>query len=296
MIDLHMHTTYSDGDDSLKNVLSNCENLGLEVISITDHNSCKGYYEIDSFNVKDYYSGKIIIGCEFTVSFDNRVIEALGYGFDKDKVEEYLNNYYTVDQLQKEATTLYYECINKIKELGLIYNLPVEENAIIYNTYFKTDIYEELAKYPENKDILGEDIFDSLNDFYRKGLTNKNSKMYIDFARFKPNIREIVDLIHDNGGIAFLAHPYQYDFDDIDYFLDKIYDELSLDGIECFYTTFSDEETNYLLSFAKKRNLLISGGSDYHGESRKENKLGVGKGNLNITKDIVLNWGIQYYK
>ena len=140
-------------------------------------------------------------------------------------------------------------------------------------------------------------IWASFSNFYRKGLTNPKSKLFINHAEFKPSIKEIVKLIHENGGIAFLAHPYQYKFDDTEEFLDKIYNEVALDGVECFYTTFSEEQTNYLLDFAKKRNLLISGGSDYHGTRKENHNLSVGRGNLKISKDIINDYKIgKYYQ
>lgn len=62
-----------------------------------------------------------------------------------------------------------------------------------------------------------------------------------------------------------------------------------MDGVECFYTTFNEEQTNYLISFARDNNLLISGRSDYHGLNKKDHNLGIGRGNLNISKDIIKN-------
>ena len=162
-------------------------------------------------------------------------------------------------------------------------------------SFFERGIYEELVKYENNKEKLKEDVWASFSNFYRKGLTNPKSKLFINHAEFKPSIKEIVKLIHENSGITFLAHPYQYKFTDTENFLDKLYNEVALDGVECFYTTFSDKQTNYLLDFAKKRNLLISGGSDYHGTNKENHNLGVGRGNLKISKDIINNYKIEKY-
>ena len=165
------------------------------------------------------------------------------------------------------------------------------------NEFFERGIYEELVKYENNKEKLKEDVWASFSNFYRKGLTNPKSKLFINHVEFKPSIKEIVNLIHKNGGIAFLAHPYQYKFTDTEKFLDKLYNEVALDGIECFYTTFSEKQTNYLVNFAKERNLLISGGSDYHGTNKENHNLGVGRGNLKISKDIITNYKIgKYYQ
>ena len=297
MIDLHMHTTYSDGTDTVKELLEKAEDIGLEVISITDHNTCKAYFEIEKFNVKEKYKGDIIVGCEFTTSFDNRLIEVLGYGFDYKGVNKYLEEFYSDELVNKRTNILYNRLLDKIKELDLEFYLERVRDKKFKNEFFERGIYEELVKYESNKEKLNEDVWASFSNFYRKGLTNPKSKLFINHAEFKPSIKEIVNLIHENDGIAFLAHPYQYKFEDTEEFLDRIYNEVALDGVECFYTTFSEEQTNYLLDFAKKRNLLISGGSDYHGTRKENHNLSVGRGNLKISKDIINDYKIgKYYQ
>lgn len=295
MIDLHMHTKYSDGTDSVKEILENAEKRKIEIISITDHNICSAYEEMENFNVTNFFKGNIIVGCEFTTSFDNRLIEVLGYGFDYKKVNEYLTSYYTPELVNQRTSILYNRLTEKINTIGLLFELVNVREKNFDNEFFERAIYEELIKHSENKEILKEDIWNSFSDFFRKGLTNPNSKLFINYPEFKPSLKEIINIIHDAGGIIFLAHPYQYKFDNTEIFLDKIYNENDFDGVECFYTTFSKEQSNYLVDFAKKRNLLISGGSDYHGLNKKYHDLGIGRGNLNISKDIILNWNINYY-
>lgn len=295
MIDLHMHTTYSDGTDSLVELLNNANKKDLKVISITDHDTVDSYKELDNLNIDRYYKGRIISGCEFTTSFDDRLIEVLGYGFDYKKIDEYLNSFYTDEFVISSKITLFNRLVNKLKEYNLKYDNEVIENAIKYKFYLIT-IYNELIKYPVNKDILNEDIFNSYSDFIRKGIYNKNSKLFLNHAEFKPKIEEIINIIHLSDGICFLAHPFQYKFDDTEDFLNKLYNETSLDGIECFYTMFTNEQTEYIKEFAKERNLLISGGSDYHGKNKQNHYLGIGKGNLNISEDIINNYNITFYK
>lgn len=296
MIDLHMHTIFSDGTDSVEEILKKAKKANLEIISITDHNTCKAYEEMKSFNVSDFYNGNIIVGCEFTTSYDNRLIEVLGYGFDYKKVNEYLDVFYDKDLVSKRTNILYNRLIDKIDKLGLVFNLSNLREKKFNNEFFERRIYDELIKYPKNKKLLQEDVWNSFSDFFRKGLTNPKSKLFINHVEFKPSLNEIINLIHKAGGIVFLAHPYQYKFNDTEEFLDKIYNENSFDGIECFYTTFTKEQINYLIEFAYKRDLLISGGSDYHGLNKQQHDLGIGRGNLDISKNIVSNWNIMYFK
>lgn len=293
MIDLHMHTTYSDGTDFVKEILSNAQAANLEVISITDHNTCASYSEMEYFDIKAFFNGNIIVGCEFTTSFDNRLIEVLGYGFDYKKVQDYLNKL-TYDGMSV-TTILFNRLFKIINDLGLIFDLENTKKNKNENESFEHAIYEELISYSENKEILKEDVWESFSDFFRKGLTNLNSKLFINSAEFKPSLKEVLKVIHEADGKAFLAHPYQYKFGDTEEFIEKIYNENDLDGIECFYTTFNKEQTDYLVNFANKRNLLISGGSDYHGKNKQMHNLGKGKGNLSIDKKILNNWNIDYF-
>ena len=82
MIDLHTHTKYSDGTDDIYQLLSNATKNNIRVLSITDHNSVDSYYEMELFDINDYYDGSIITGCEFTSVYNDTIIEILGYGFD----------------------------------------------------------------------------------------------------------------------------------------------------------------------------------------------------------------------
>lgn len=295
MIDLHMHTKYSDGTNSVQEILTNATKANLDVISITDHNTCNAYEEMEKYDYKEFYKGNIIVGCEFTTSFDNRLIEVLGYGFNYKKISEYLNKYYTSELINERTMILYNRLIDKIKNIGLVFNLSDVREKKFDSEFFERGIYDELIKHPLNFEILKEDIWNSFSDFFRKGLTNPNSKLFINHAEFKPPLKEIINLVHDNGGIVFLAHAFQYKFEDTEDFLNKIYDENNFDGIECFYTTFTNQQSAYLIDFAKKRNLLISGGSDYHGLNKEHHDLGIGSGNLCISQDIINNWSVSYY-
>ena len=158
MIDLHMHTKYSDGTDSVVELLKKAQETNLEVISITDHNSCMSYFEMDNLEIANLYKGSIILGCEFTTAFDNRLIEVLGYGFDYKKVQKFLDKYYSKELVKERTKTLYNRLINKIKDLNLTFNLESFNDEKFEKEFFEFEIYMEIIKYPENKDKVKEDI------------------------------------------------------------------------------------------------------------------------------------------
>lgn len=296
MIDLHMHSQYSDGTDTVTEILKKVKDKNLEIISITDHNSCKSYIEMEDMDVDQLFSGRIICGCEFTTTFDQRLIEVLGYGIDYVKIQEYLDEIYNEETGTKNVQTLFHRLVSLFDQYHLKYNLQNLHYPMADNDFFEKSFYDEVIQYPENLEIIDEDIFATFSDFFRKGLTNPKSKLFLNAIEFKPSIHEIIRVIHEAGGIALLAHPYQYKFSDTEDFLENIIQETALDGIECFYTTFTEEQSAYLVQFAKEHALLISGGSDYHGTNKKNHDLGCGRGNLAISKEIIEPWSISFYK
>ena len=75
-------------------------------------------------------------------------------------------------------------------------------------------------------------------------------------------------------------------------FFEFLTENYKIDGLECYYTSFNNKQTQFLLNYCQKNNLLISGGSDYHGNNKPDIKLGIGKENLNIPITILNNWKI----
>lgn len=296
MIDLHIHTTNSDGTDKIKEILKKAEKINLEIISITDHNNCNIYEELKAIDISSLFKGKIIVGCEFSTFFNDTIIEILGYGFDYNSINTFLNKYYDNKYWEKRNIYLGQKLINILIKKGFIIDL---DKCVIkkdtYKYYGIKKIFDEIKIHDENIKLMDENIFSSMSAFSRKGLYNPNSSYYLEYNIFLPKLQDIINLIHKNKGKCFLAHPFEYNIDNIALFLKNIYKDYNIDGIECFYTTFTDKQSKYLLDFSKENNLLICGGSDYHGKNKENHNLGIGKGNLNIDKKIIDNWKINYY-
>lgn len=292
MIDLHIHTKHSDGRDSTAKLLEKAGNLHLEMISITDHNSVKAYYEIEKMGSQRLllYEGIIMVGCEFTTSFEGSLVEVLGYHFDYKKIDTYLKSIYTKDWKRKTENILKERVLQKLDSLGVQY----EKNNIKKNLFQRESIfvllYNEIIKYPENMEKFPPHILDNYQKFYREGLNNPESILYMNPIEFYPPISEVIREIHKAGGIAILAHPYQYRIPNTTLFLDKIFALSKLDGIECFYPSFTNEQMRELVLYCQKYHLLMSGGSDYHGSTQNGPSLGTGFDNLSISKDIILKW------
>ena len=289
MIDLHMHTTYSDGSKTLEELLKMCEERKLECISITDHNNCEAYYD-ETFRNNNIFTGTIIKGCELSAEFQKKSIEILAYNINPDIIMEWRENYYSIEKTRENTKILYDRFINILDKKGIIYNISDIRPQKDEKEFIERPIWEEIIKHPENKEIIGEDCYNSLGIFYRKEITNPNSDYFLNRASTFPKAKEVVDIIHKAGGKAFLAHPFEYKFENTIKFIDDLREVAHLDGIECFHPSADEERMQILVNYAKKNNLYISGGSDYHGRSKQDIEIGVGKGNLNIPKDIIEEW------
>lgn len=289
---MHIHTIYSDGDKTLEEILKKCEEKKLDYISITDHNTCKQYE--DKALKEKIFSGKIIKGIEMNATLDNgKKIEFLAYNIKNSKIiNEWSNKYYSKEILREKFELSKQASLEMCKRAGLKYNLDNIKKDIPITDFFVVYLFYEIIKYPENKIKLG-NLANSFNDFRRDGLDNPNSIYYVKIKKEfpVPNFRDVADIIHKSGGLVFLAHPFEYKFEDTISFINELKEEIKLDGIECYHPSAEkDNRINILLDYAKNNNLLISGGSDYHGDKKPNIDIGIGSGSLKIPKEYIEKW------
>lgn len=289
MIDMHMHTLYSDGDKTVEELLKICEKNKLEYISITDHNNIKQYDDPALLN--SFFGGKIIKGLEMDAIWKNRKIEILAYNIkNKDVIDNWNQKFFSKEKLQKTQDEVRKKLLRVCDKNGLIYNKDNIKKDIPLTDYISVYIYQELIKHEQNIPILGE-LAESLAAFIRKGLLNPESEYCTILNDMpQPMYKEVIDTIHQAGGLAFLAHPFEYRFDNTIQFIDTLRAEKELDGIECFHPSANEDQMQILEEYANTHNLFISGGSDYHGSKKPDVNIAVGKGNLNISKSYVEKW------
>lgn len=291
MIDLHIHTNNSDGTDTVEELLQKAQKLKLDYISITDHDTCSAYRQIEDKNIRDIFSGQIIPGIEMKCSYKNRIIEVLGYKINTNKMENWLNEFYKDKQREKIQVKYFNILYEKAKSMGLILS---KKEDIIWNS--KNDwasfvIYSDLKKYIENKKMMPNDMWEEFSSFNRKYCANPEHILFIDKSKDYPTIQQAICAIKNTGGLVFMPHLYIYKWvQDKEIFIKDIIDNYNIDGIECYYTNFNEEQTQYLLNICNKYKLFISGGSDYHGLNKERINLARGYGNLKIEKEIILNW------
>ena len=256
MIDLHLHTKHSDGFKTVSEVLTECEQAGLLAISITDHDSIDAYVELKNPEVRKLFSGKILHGVELSAIYKGVIIHILGYGINLDTINK--EKFFTIEDLlkfQKESLT------------GKFASFGVNARVTGDNSYAMIDSLIEISK--ENIDKLPTINFSLIegrsvqSSFFWKNMANVESAFYIDYSQVFQHPLEAIKTIRDSGGKAILAHPYAYGKDS-EMVLESFIGEV--DGVECYHTQINKQQSEYLIDLCKQRNLIITGGSDYHGE------------------------------
>jgi len=251
-INLHTHSNYSlDGEFCVQELINHLKKNGFDVISITDHDTCEAYKHID-----DDFNINIITGIEADAIVNNHTYDFLCYNFKLDEVYNYAKEKYgSVDERQIK---IFNYLVQKAKDNNI--NLSNVDSYDCKREYAHTAVFRML-----DKDFLEKYNIKSPSDLYRTSTIDTLFPLYIDMHIVWPDISELLEIIHKNNGKVFLAHPYRYNKDVIEV-LEDVKDYV--DGIEICNNPSSKEEVEFLYNYAKNNNLLVSCGSDYHGNDR----------------------------
>lgn len=253
--DFHIHSKFSDGEYDIEKIIENLDKNGITDFAITDHDNVES---VDYLRGKGYNN---ISGVEMSSRYNNLNMHILGYYIDGnlDELKTLCNR---VSDLRKARL---YEHVSKLeKEFNLHFDeLDLMNLSKKYSTLGRPHIGKLLIKYG---------YVSNMEDAFKKYLYNVHSSIF-----YRMDAKLVIDAIHSAGGIAILAHPkkiekkYNIDIED---FLPGLI-EIGLDGVEIYNSLHFNNDSKRYEEIAKKYNLLISGGSDYHGPHVKPNvKLG----------------------
>ena len=270
-IDLHTHSTMSDGSMTPEELVNHAKMNGLKAIAITDHDSVEGVKR--AIDEGEKIGLEIVPGVEMSAQFDTET-HILGYDIDI-KNEGFLNAMEEVRKARYERNLITAENLNKM-------GFDVS--------------YEEACKFAPNG-VLGRAHYARLmvekgyvktvKEAFDKYLSS-GKEGYCSFQRYTPE--ECIEIINNAGGKAFLAHLHLIRLPDEE--LEKYVVRLKcagLSGIEGYYTEYDDNMQDKYIELAYKHSLLISGGTDFHGEMKPQISIGKGYGNMNISYSVLEN-------
>ncbi len=274
LIDMHTHTNYSDGEYSPKELIEKAKAAGINTLAITDHDTLEGLKNIPK-NIKGI---KVIPGIELTAKVPKGRMHILGYNID-------INN----KELNDQMSFLKTKSINSVISL-------IEQLKKDYKIYFTYEEIKELVNYNHNlgrpdlaRLLIRKGYVKTVQEAFDKYLI----KAYDKTRKVNKNLtyKECIQLITNSGGIPVLAHPHSLELDNekLEKLIHKMI-KLGLRGIEVYHSKNTKEEEKFYLELADKYNLLISGGTDYHGPNTKPDIfLGIGKNNIHIEKLSILD-------
>ena len=273
LIDLHTHTTASDGQYNPVEIARKAYQKGIELLAITDHDTVKG---IEIAKKEEKLFKNIFPGIEISTQ-DSEEIHILGYGID-----------ITNKELLKACEDFQKERDNRGERIAsYLHTKGIEIELECVKKYAKNGVLgrQHFARY-----LVDNGIVQSTRDAFLVYLDTPEFREQTD--RKKPSCETTINLIHKAKGKAVLAHPGIYRMADDK--LEKLVGRLTyaeLDGIECFYSRHTKLQTERYLELMRKYNLKTSCGSDFHGEIVKPDiSLGMKFDYDRYSKDLITNF------
>lgn len=259
-IDLHIHSTMSDGTLTPKEIVDLAYRKGLTAISLTDHDTVAGYVEAKTRG--DEIGLEVISGVELSVRFENDHLHLLGYFVDCNN-QVLLNGLRVLHEARMKRNSA---ILAKLADLGIV--IQEKELANISKT-------GETGRPHIATILLQRGEVESMDQAFEQYLGRTGSAYE---SRFVYDLQQGIELIHGAGGLAVIAHPGNLLKDHVDEspVLKKLIHH-AIDGVEVYYPTHSKQYRKQLLFLAKKYGLIVTGGSDYHGSVRKGTTLAGGK-------------------
>lgn len=245
--DLHCHTTLSDGSLGIEEVILQAKRMQLDFLAITDHDTMSSSNRAQILGER--YGVKIIPAVELS-AWDkkrNTKVHILCYAPQKpDRLEGLCLK---SCEIRKECAK---DMIQKVIELYPIPSDAVKPYTKGSKSIYKQHIMRALVNYGYATELYGE-INNSLFNY-------PDGKCLV--TREYPDVNFVLDLIHSAKGVAVMAHPYMFDNIDL---LKELIELGKIDGIEVNHYSNNDEQKAELIKIAKEHNLIITGGSDFHG-------------------------------
>lgn len=277
IVDLHVHSTASDGTLSPREVVLAAKEAKLAAIALTDHDTVSGIPEARA--AADDCGFELVPGIELSTEYE------LPRGKDQKKEVHIVGLYIDPHNAHLLA---------KIKEFQNHRNLRNEEMIrALQKEGFSITMADVIAENPDSvitraniaRFLYAHGCIKSVQEAFEKYIGD-GCRCHV--GRFKVTPMDAVSLIRESGGIAVLAHPllYRLSSSNLQALVEDL-KEAGLGGIEALYSTHTVGEEQLVKKIAAENNLLISGGSDFHGSTKPAIRLGVGRGHLYIPYQVL---------
>ena len=251
--DLHIHSNFSDGSDTIPELIKNIKDAGINIFALTDHDTIAGLPEVEKHLPNDI---KFIKGVELTCKTKDIKCHILGYNINPENKK--LN-----DLIAKGKILRRNKLEKRIAYLKEVWNIKLTQEELDWLYSRPSVVKTHFANILVNRG-LSDNNLDAMKK-YLDGCKTGNSRF---------DGEEAIQIIKNAGGIPVWAHPLGGEGENHlsqEEFLPKlkIMIESGIKGLECYYSRYNQKEIEFLISCAKENNLLVTGGSDYHGSNKK---------------------------
>lgn len=255
MVDLHIHTTASDGSLTPRQVVEESVAKNLHAIAVTDHDTINGVAEAVAEG--KIHGLKVVPGVEFGVDYKVKETHILGY-FSEDRYPGIKKYFDWILEKRHERNRMLIRNLNKSG-----YEITIEEMYEKANG--GTPGRPHLAKC-----LIEKGYADNVNDTFNNILLRKD--IYV--PREKTSPESVISEILKNNGVPVLAHPVYLDEEGMFETAIKEFMDIGLMGIEVIHSDHSEKDTEKYIKFAKENNMVMTGGSDFHGENKDNARIG----------------------
>ena len=249
LADLHMHSYYSDGTMSPREIVEDAKKRNVQLIAITDHNVLDSYTELKE--AAEEFGIKVIRGVEIDARFEDIVVHILAYNFD--------DNEKLFNLVHKAKNELLETSIELIKRMENDYENISSEDYEAYDYDRRKGGWKGIH-YLFDRGITSE-LFEGVKYYGQY----KCGHEYFDY----PTVEEVIDAVHEANVYVVLAHPCNYYKNNTkEEVLEKLekFKSIGIDGVECYYPANSEMMTETCIEFCKNNNMIITVGSDSHGD------------------------------
>ena len=267
-IDLHTHSTFSDGTFTPSQLVKYAEEKGLKAFALPDHDTTEGIKEAKSIET----NVEVISGVEISTRYDKKEIHIVGLYVNENDAD--LNK--QLKYYREKRVTRNFEILEKLNSLGVDITIDDVKESCTGDVISRAHIAKALV----SKGFVG-----SYTEAFDRYLGD-NKCAYV--PRETLNYEESMELITKAGGVPVLAHPLLYKMSDTN--LENMMVKLrqkGLKAVEVYYSTHSNSDTQHIMAMANRVGLIYSGGSDFHGATKPKIDMGTGMGKLAVPYEIL---------
>lgn len=260
-IDLHAHTTASDGSLSPTELVQKAAGLGLAALAVTDHDTIGGLAEARQAAAD--IGLDLVPGVELSVEDDGGRFHLLGYGFDPQDAA--LGE--TLQDIRRSRAARNAQMAEKMVALGL----PVTMDDVRAEAGEDAEV---IARPHFAQALIKKGVVTSVKEAFDRYLST-GKPLYLPKQVLTP--ADAIQLLHKAGGLAVMAHPGLVPLNDavLAQRIESLHTDAGLDGIEAYYSQHSPAQTERFLGLATRLNMLVTGGSDFHGTPKPHVPLGI---------------------